>query len=52
VLDPAVVLYVLHISLGDTWNNQFFLKQHMLTGLLTIGAFWVSAVGATALFAK
>jgi len=52
VFDPAVVTYLVHIALGDTWNNQFFIKQRMLSGLLTIGAFWASAVGATALFAR
>jgi tryptophan-rich sensory protein len=36
---------------GDTWNSQFFLKQRPLTGLLTIGAFWATSVGSTALFA-
>jgi len=36
---------------GDTWNKQFFLKQRQLTGLLTIGTFWLTAVGSTALFA-
>ena len=29
-----------HTHTHDTWNNQFFIKQRMLSGLLTIGAFW------------
>jgi benzodiazapine receptor len=43
---PAVWLYVAHITLGDVWNAQFFLKQRILTGLLIISAFWLLAVGA------
>jgi len=47
---PAVWLYVAHITLGDVWNAQFFLKQRILTGLLIISAFWLLAVGATVAF--
>lgn len=47
---PAVIMYVIHIALGDVWNAQFFLKQRLLTGLLVIGTFWAVLVGATVAF--
>jgi len=47
---PAVVLFVVHLALGDVWNVQFFLKQRLLTGLFVIGTFWSVLVGATAAF--
>lgn len=46
VLSAPIVLFVLHLSLGDVWNVQFFLKQRPTTGLLVIAAFWLVLVAA------
>ena len=50
VAHPAVVLFLLHITLGDVWNSQFFLKQRPLTGLYVISTFWLVLVSATIAF--
>eukprot|EP00327_Prymnesium_parvum_P045827 CAMPEP_0205867450 /NCGR_PEP_ID=MMETSP1083-20121108/8965_1 /ASSEMBLY_ACC=CAM_ASM_000430 /TAXON_ID=97485 /ORGANISM="Prymnesium parvum, Strain Texoma1" /LENGTH=278 /DNA_ID=CAMNT_0053229533 /DNA_START=35 /DNA_END=871 /DNA_ORIENTATION=+ len=34
--EPSIVLFIVHIALGDIWNRQFFLKQRLLTGYATI----------------
>ena len=47
---PAVLLFVVHLALGDVWNIQFFAKQRLLTGLLTIVAFWLMLGSATVAF--
>ena len=47
---PSIMLFVLHLSLGDVWNVQFFLKRRILTGLLTITAFWLVLASATVSF--
>lgn len=47
---PSVILFVLHLTLGDVWNRQFFLKQRLLTGLLVIATFWLVLVAATTTF--
>jgi len=45
-----IVLFIVHIALGDIWNRQFFLKQRLLTGLLVIYAFWAVVICTTVLF--
>jgi benzodiazapine receptor len=47
VLSPAMVLFTLHLALGDVWNVQFFLKQRPLTGVFVISAFWAVLLAAT-----
>uniref|UniRef100_A0A7S0IPT2 Uncharacterized protein n=1 Tax=Calcidiscus leptoporus TaxID=127549 RepID=A0A7S0IPT2_9EUKA len=46
---PAIIAFVMHLTLGDVWNSQFFVKQRILTGLLVIYSFWGVLVAATAL---
>lgn len=48
---PAIILFVLHLALGDVWNRQFFIKQRLLTGLLVIGCFWIVLTASALLFA-
>ena len=47
VLSAPIVLFVLHLALGDVWNLQFFLKQRPLTGLFVIVSFWAVLLAAT-----
>jgi len=47
VLATPIILFVLHLALGDVWNSQFFLKQRPLTGLFVIATFWGVLLAAT-----
>jgi len=45
-----IVLFVVHLALGDVWNAQFFLKQRPLTGVFVIFTFWGVLLAATRSF--
>jgi len=47
-----VVMFLLHLSLGDIWNVQFFLKQRKLTGLLVIYTFWAALIASAVLIGR
>ena len=49
VFAAPIVVFLLHLSLGDTWNVQFFLMQRLLTGLIVIYVFWAVLIAATVL---
>ena len=42
-----ILLFLLHVALGDVWNNQFFLKERPLTGVYVIFSFWLILIAAT-----
>ena len=45
-------MFLLHLSLGDIWNVQFFLKQRKLTGLLVIYTFWAALTASAVLIGR
>jgi len=46
----ALLVYCIHLSLGDAWNKIFFGLQQVKAGVVVISAFWMLLVTSAFLF--
>ncbi|CAJ1947911.1 unnamed protein product [Cylindrotheca closterium] len=48
--DLALLVYCIHLSLGDAWNKIFFGLQQIKVGVVVISAFWTLLLASTYFF--
>jgi len=47
-----LVVYYLHLSIGDAWNNLYTVQKRLGAGAFFIWFVWASVLGLTAVFYK